>query len=255
MRRSVESRAELAQEGIQLVVGDVTRFQELDADYDWAINCVSSSGGSVEDYRKVYLEGTKAILRVLRERPPARYLFTSSTSVYGQTDGSWANEESPTEPTGETSKVLVETEQEVLGAGSWLNGMIVRLGGIYGPGRGYAFKQFLKGEAKMNENNYMNMIHVSDAAKSIVHLLGRESGEKIVNVVDQEPVRQSDFFRYFAERLNRPMPESSGNEVSTKKRGVTNKRVSNALLLRSGYRFIYPTFREGYEPELAQLKP
>jgi nucleoside-diphosphate-sugar epimerase len=163
------------------------------------------------------------------------------------------NEESETHPQAETSKVLVETESEISKAGPWLRNIIVRLGGIYGPGRGYAFKQFVAGNAVMRGDggSYMNLIHVEDAAAAIVHLLNHPESNGVYNIVDNEPVTQMVFYRYLSQKLNLPIPERTA--TGDKKRGVTNKRVSNRRVKEAGYRFKYPTFREGYESEIRAM--
>jgi nucleoside-diphosphate-sugar epimerase len=252
MRRSADAEGELKRKGIKLIRADIMEYEWKER-FDWVINTISSSGGTVSDYQRVYLEGTRRILEALRENPPMRYLFTSSTSVYGQTDGEWVNEESETHPQAETSKVLVETESEISKAGPWLRNIIVRLGGIYGPGRGYAFKQFVAGNAVMRGDggSYMNLIHVEDAAAAIVHLLNHPESNGVYNIVDNEPVTQMVFYRYLSQKMNLPIPERAA--TGDKKRGVTNKRVSNRRVKEAGYGFKYPTFREGYESEIRAM--
>jgi NAD dependent epimerase/dehydratase family enzyme len=71
-------------------------------------------------------------------------------------------------------------------------------------------------------------------------------------VVDNEPVTQIDFFRWLSEVLKKPMPASAPADPN-RKRGLTNKRVSNEKLRASGYQFRYPTFREGYSSEMQRL--
>ena len=151
LRRSADADAEMVNCGITPVQADITDFrdlQKLSPNYDAMINLVSSSKGGVEDYRQVYLEGSRNILRWLggtKLSPGFRYLYTSSTSVYAQADGSWVTEESPSEPDSPTSQVLIETEHELLAARAERNfpAVILRASGIYGPSRGHLFKQLL----------------------------------------------------------------------------------------------------------------
>ncbi|NIP92013.1 MAG: SDR family NAD(P)-dependent oxidoreductase, partial [Akkermansiaceae bacterium] len=67
----------------------------------------SSGRGGPDAYRAVFLQGARHLLEIF---PDAHLLFVSSTSVYGQTDGSLVTEESPTEPDRETSRILLEAE-------------------------------------------------------------------------------------------------------------------------------------------------
>jgi len=132
--------------------------------------------------------------------------------------------------------------------------VILRVAGIYGPGRGYWLKQFLKGEATIEGEGerYLNMVHRDDVAGAIVAALEKGSAGEIYNVVDDEPVRQIDLFRWLSKQLNQEMPSSVERvEGTERKRGSTNKKISNAKLkslLR--YEFRYATFREGFRAAL-----
>src|SRR6266511_348334 len=113
VRRSAEAAAELTAAGIRLCVADITKPEDLaklPGPFDWIVDCVSSSKGGVEEYRQVYLQGSHNLIEWLSTSPPKKFVYTSSTSVYGQRDGSLVKETSPTAPASETSKVLIETE-------------------------------------------------------------------------------------------------------------------------------------------------
>src|SRR5580765_5742242 len=115
MRRKALTDAEAKAAGIVPVVADITRPLDLEKhDFDWVVNTVSSSKGGADDYRQVYLEGMRNLLNWLGPKPPKKFVYTSSTSVYGQTDGSVAHETSVTEPASETGRVLLEAERALL---------------------------------------------------------------------------------------------------------------------------------------------
>ncbi|MEI6076741.1 MAG: hypothetical protein WCS94_14260, partial [Verrucomicrobiota bacterium] len=126
--------------------------------------------------------------------------------------------------------------------------------GIYGPGRGYAFKQFLRGEARLegDGSRWLNMIHRDDLIGIIHAALDRGVAGEVYNAVDNEPVRQRDFYAWLAKALNQNLPPTViTDENSWKKRGVTNKRVANGKLLAElQYHFQFPNYRDGYAPEL-----
>ena len=259
LRRTAEADAELRARSIKPLHADITdprTFDSLEKNFDVVINLVSSSKGGADEYRQVYLEGTRNIIRWLTTFPPRAYFYTSSTSVYAQIDGSWVTEESPVDPDSATSQILLQTEQELLAAhrSSGVPAMVLRASGIYGPRRGHLFKQFLRGEATMRDDgsHWINMIHVGDLAAAIAHLIDHGKPGQIYNATDDEPVTQRDFFQWLRQRLNRPMPPTAPADP-TRKRGLTNKRVSNAKLKSTGFHFTYPTFREGYAPELHNL--
>jgi nucleoside-diphosphate-sugar epimerase len=292
LRRSATSKLEAA--GITALTADVTRPETLAGlprDFDWVVNCVSSGGGDAEDYRKLYLEGTRNLIEWLlpmsasspRPSPPLtaeervaegremriasdgplatlpKFVYTSSTGVYGQNDGSLVDESSPTEPATETSRVLVETEKLLLKSATErkFSAVIVRAAGIYGPGRGYLLKQFLRGEARIEGEGgrLLNMIHRDDLIGIIIAALERGQPGTIYNAVDTEPVTQRDFFEWLAGTLGKPMPPRAPADAEiTRRRGLTNKRISNQRLkTQLGWQYKYPTFREGYTAELERL--
>jgi nucleoside-diphosphate-sugar epimerase len=226
-----------------------TKVARLPVEYDWVINTVSSSRGGADAYRSVYLEGTKNLLNHLRFD---RYIFTSSTSVYAQTDGSVVDESSPAEPTSPTSRILRETEELLLSSRRPV--IILRLAGIYGPGRGHLFQQFLRKEARLHGTGgrFLNMIHRDDVVGAIMCALERGQAGTIYNIADDEPVTEREFFEWLAERLGRDLPPTvPESELAVRKRGATNKRVSNQKLRAElGYALKYPTFREGYAGEI-----
>jgi len=289
----------------------------LPRDFDWVVNCAATGGGDAEAYRRLYLEGNRNLIKWLTsgessfreserpltpslspsdgERVAARsgegkssapvaavrlkkFIYTSSTSVYGQNDGSLVDEADPVSPTTATAQVLVATENLLLaearsgeaGATASQGGdgsrgrsprplplVILRLAGIYGPGRGHWFKQFVRGEARLDGDGarYLNMVHRDDVVGAIIAALRSETAlPSVFNVVDDESVTQRDFFAWLAAQLHKPMPPTVlADAEANRKRGVTNKRVSNRRLKQTlGYQFKYPTFREGYATEVAR---
>ena len=262
LRRSPGAEAELRSAGIKPLAGDITKADSLiplPASYDWVVNCVSASGGGAEEYREVYLQGTRNLLEWLGAAPPKKFVYTSSTSVYGQNDGSLVKESSPTEPAVETGKILVETERVLLEAvrARRFPAVILRLAGIYGPDRGYWFKQYLKNEARIEGNGarILNMIHRDDVAGAIIAALTSGRPGEVYNVVDDEPVSQLHFFQWLSGPLGKELPPSVPEDPdAVRKRGVTNKKVSNRRLkMELGYQFKYPPFRQGYTAELIRL--
>src|SRR5215471_4866634 len=240
---SNESAARLSVKPYSIQVIDVSRHADVGkyaGAFDAVIHCVSSRGGDVEAYCQMYLEGARHLLKTF---PKAKILFTSSTSVYAQRDGSWVTEESETKPLRETSRVLLEVEKLVLEKG----GIVVRLAGIYGPQRSALLSRFLNGTATIDPNNdrFVNQVHRDDIALAFFLLLNRaaQSSAQIYNIVDDEPLLQSDCYRWLAQRLNRPLPSTRKSEQS-RKRGDTNKRVSNAKLHQLGWTPDYPTFAD-----------
>src|SRR6184192_2685347 len=246
--RSVESAATLATKAYPLCAVDISKRAQVAkcvGTFDAMIHCASSRGGDAETYRRVYLDGA---LNLLERFPESKLLFTSSTSVYGQRDGSWVTEVSETKPMSETGRILLEAERLVLDRG----GIVARLAGIYGPGRSALLSKFLAGTAVIDpeSDRFVNQVHRDDIASALFLLVTGELQERqIYNVVDNQPMLQSDCYRWLAQRLNRPLPpfrELTGQ----RKRGDTNKRVSNAKLRSLGWTLQYPTFAEGMEKSI-----
>lgn len=260
VRRSPEGAGELTSAGIAPVVADVTKPLELarlPGPFDWVVNAVSSTRGGVEEYRQVYLEGMRNLLHAFAAAPPRKFVFTSSTSVYGQMDGSVVDESAATEPESETSRVLVEAEQLLLEA--WrargFSAMVLRVAGIYGPGRGHLLQQFLRGEARLegDGSRLINMIHVEDVVGAVIAALENGNPGEIYNVADDEAVSHAEFFRWLSARLGNTMPPTAaGLEIAPRKRAATHKRVLSSKLKAAGWRLKYPTFCEGYTAELGR---
>jgi nucleoside-diphosphate-sugar epimerase len=261
LRRSASAENELKAAGIHPLTGDVTKsgtLAKLPRTFDWVVNCVAA-GGSVENYRQIYLEGNRNLVSWLADSPPQKFVYTSSTSVYGQNDGSVVTETRPAEPAAETSKVLVETEKLLVAvvAERKFPTVILRVAGIYGPARGHWFKQFLCDEAHIegDGSRFLNMIHRDDVVGCIIAALKSGRAGEIYNAVDDEPVSQIDFFKWLAATLGKPLPPTVSEDAEiVRKRGVTNKRVSNAKLrMELKYEFQFPDFRKGYGAEIARL--
>jgi nucleoside-diphosphate-sugar epimerase len=270
LRRNRTMAGEMEAAGIQPLFADLTLALELAAlprDFDWVVNCVASGGGGLQEYRRVYLEGTRNLIEWLappnekRQTGPriAKFLYTSSTSVYGQNDGSVVDENSPSAPIAETARVLVTAENILLAAARERNfqALILRVAGIYGPERGYWFKQLLQDEARLEGRGerILNMIHRDDVIGCVIAALERGQRNELYNAVDDEPVSQFDFFSWLAALLKKPMPAPLPESAEgVRKRGITSKRVSNRKIKAElGYDFKYPTFREGYAGEIEGL--
>ena len=263
LRRSADADAALKTTGLTPLHADITQPETLAAlptGFDWVVNCAASGGGDADAYRRLYLQGTRNLIEWLAASPPAKFVYTSSTGVYGQNDGAVVKETSPTEPATETTKLLVETENVLLAAAREQNfpAVVLRVAGIYGPDRGYLLKQYLKNEARLEGNGgrILNMIHRDDLIGVIIAALKSGRPGEIYNAVDDEPVSQRTFFEWLAGTLGKDLPSSTPEDAETnRKRGVTNKRVSNRRLkMELGYQFKYPNFRKGYTAEIMRLE-
>jgi nucleoside-diphosphate-sugar epimerase len=256
--RSAESAAVFAAKPYRVSAVDLSQRAEVfehAGRFDAIVHCASSRGGNAEMYRRIYFNGARNLLDAF---PKAKILFTSSTSLYAQHDGSRVTEESETKPIRETSRILLETENLVLDK----RGIVARLAGIYGPGRSALLIKFLNGTATIDPENdrFVNQVHREDIVSALFLLLNREPQPRaqIYNIVDDEPMLQSDCYRWLARRLKRPLSPTGQSQLQ-RKRGDTNKRVSNSKLRRFGWAPQYPTFADAMEksilPSFAEAIP
>ena len=225
-------------------LGDAAAAGGANGTFDAVIHCASSRGGTADDYRRIYLDGARSLAAAFAD---ALLLFTSSTSVYAQTDGEWVTEQSGAEPERETGRVLRETEDLVLAHG----GIVARLAGIYGPGRSALLRKFLSGDAVLDPNSdrFSNQVHRDDIAAALFLLVRRyvraprlqNSSLRIFNVADGNPQSIRDCYEWLAHMLRRPLPPAT-SEVRPRKRGNSNKRVSSAKLQALGWTTRYPDF-------------
>jgi nucleoside-diphosphate-sugar epimerase len=202
---------------------------------DFIVHCAASGRGGAEAYQHVYVDGCR---NLTSRFPGVPLLFTSSTSVYAQTDGSVVSEESPAVPDRETGRLLLEAERVTLEAG----GVVARLSGIYGPGRSVILKKFLSGEAVIEEDGrrFLNQVHREDAARAVFHLAtSRASG--VFNVSDSTPLTQLGCYEKLSTMFSRPLPPCGPRDLN-RKRGWTHKQVSNAKLHATGWQPEFPSF-------------
>lgn len=262
LRRNPAAGPLLRAAGLQPHFADLTRpgaLAALPEGFDWVVHCVAA-GGVMDRYQSIYYDGTCRLLEWLARQPPRKLVYTSSTSVYGQQDGSVVTEASPAEPETAPARVLAATEallrQAARPGPARIPAVILRLAGIYGPGRGHGFKMFLRGLARIEGDGtrVMNMIHRDDAGRCILAALQQGQPGETYNVVDDEPVTQRQFYTWLAATLGRPLPPAA-SEPGRRRRGVTNKRVSNARLRAElNPALQHPDFRSGYTAEIARLQ-
>jgi len=211
------------------------------------VHCASSGRGGPDRYDLVYHQGCENLAAAF---PEATLLFTSSTSVYAQTDGETVSESSPAEPDRETGKILLRTEDFVRAQ----EGVVLRLAGIYGPGRSVILQRFLEDRAiiETGTSRYLNQIHRDDIVSAVLTVLGRlsEVRGEVLNVVDGHPLTQRACYEALAEWFDRPLPPE-GPPDPNRKRGWTHKRVDPARLRVLGWSPRYRNFLEAvrHDPE------
>jgi len=236
------------------LVADVTAPLSLPRpSVEAVVYTISPSDRSPDAYRAAYIDGPAHVLDWLGwsvdgdSGPCGRFLLVSSTGVYGADDGRRVDEDTPPRPSSPTGKVILEGERRLLDRHE--GSVVLRLAGIYGPGRERTIERVRSGGMPCPEpGTWGNRIHRHDAAAAAVHLLELEAPESVYLGVDRDPADLRDVYRWLADRLGVEdpcaHPTRRGDDVP-ERRG-TNKRCDGSRLVASGYSFRFSTFREGY---------
>jgi nucleoside-diphosphate-sugar epimerase len=213
---------------------------------DYLVYCATPASSDESAYRATYVDGLRHVLGWLQQRGqrPRRLLFVSSTGVYGQQDGEWIDEESPCQPPGWSGQVLLEAEGLALTSG--IPASVVRLAGIYGPGRRWLLSQVRAGYRVSAEPPlYGNRIHADDAAGLLACLLQADArGTPLAPVylgVDDEPAPLHEVVAWLRARLG---ISHWASESTTRRAG--SKRCRNTRARALGWLPRYPSYREGY---------
>jgi nucleoside-diphosphate-sugar epimerase len=243
--RREASAVEWKKQGISAYVGDVTQvdsLKNLPSDFSHLIHCMAPGrGGGAEEYEAVYLQGARHLTARFSQ---ARLIYTGSTSVYAQIDGSWVDESSPTEPSRATGKILRQTEDHILDHG----GTVLRLAGLYGGTRSVLLRQFLRGEAQIDvrrlppmtpDGRWINQLHRDDAASAIAHVIEQSLWGRLFIVSDGTPLTQRMIYTELAQRFSRPLPPEREPDQA-RKRGWSHKRLSPTALVATGWAPTYP---------------
>lgn len=238
--------------GVKVVACDLATRSGIGAipdGLDAVVYAVGADASTPEAYEQAYVRALANLGSELQSRGafPSRLVVVTSTAVYGQDDGSWVDESSVTEPSGFSGRILLESE--ALSRRMPTRSVVVRFGGIYGPGRTRFIDSVRGGTAKPGPGvEFTNRIHRDDCAGVLEHLLHLASPDGLYVGVDDEPVDRRVVIDWLARQIGVPCPES---EKETSRRHPRGKRCSNRRLRASGYEFLFPTFREGYAAVLA----
>ncbi len=245
LRRNVDALPECIQ---PIEANLTTPIDHLPLNIDYVF--YMASAGKYKDYAyyQAYVLGLKNLISALKEQSIKKLFFISSSSVFGQSEGEKVDESSPTDDSVFSTKRLLEGEAVALESN--LNATIVRFGGIYGAGRTHLIDLIREGKAHCMEGVWSNRIHSEDCAGLLTHLLNctEQDPSQIESLyvgVDNQPTLSCEIYDWLAEQLSAPEPDrKEPSEASRLMR--SNKRISNAKVRALGYKFKYPTYKEGF---------
>ena len=243
LTRSTHRANAMQADRINPIVGDIMVPDSLELPrVDRVIYAVGFDRTADFSKRDVYVTGLANVLAKLSENTPVTYV--SSTSVYGQSNGEWIDEDSSTEPKSDGGKVCLEAEQLLKREQSGAS--IVRLAGIYGPGRVLRnVRSMQAGEALPgNPDSFLNLIHVDDASQLV--LASIESGESMILGCDGQPSTRQAFYSQLAALVDAPEPKFDPDLPTRSAAGGIGKRCRSRIVpTLDELSFRYPTFVEG----------
>lgn len=239
---------------IRYIAADLTVAADLEGistDFELVFFIVSADGRNEQSYRNIYDTGLKNLLGVFaRKGSNPRWIFVSSTSVYGQDNGEWVDETSLAQPIG-TSLWIRHAEQTLQALDS--GNIIVRFSGIYGPGREYLLRTAQQAPAIQElPPYYTNRIHQDDCVGVLAFLLARHLAGAVLDscylASDDDPAPMWEVISWLAAEMNCPPPHIK----PVPDNASMNKRCCNQRLKSLGYQFQYPSYRQGYLPLLSK---
>jgi nucleoside-diphosphate-sugar epimerase len=236
--------------GIPMVTGNVLEPGGLKAcaDLDPFDLMISTLSGShlrdPDEYRALYVDGPRRLAEALFWRGEPQVWVLGSTGVYGESGGEWVTEETPAVPLHEKGQVQLDAEEALHQAVP--RSTVLRLSGLYGPGRTRLVRQALRKRPFFKPDIWSNQIHGDDVAGVVAQLVSRpEPPPPLLLVSDDQPTQRKEIFEWVRKQVG--APEGLYDEDHPHDRGANrgNKRISNQRLRDLGIELRYPSFREG----------
>ncbi|GMV82932.1 MAG: hypothetical protein AMXMBFR7_41160 [Planctomycetota bacterium] len=249
--------------GIEPHLGDVLdphSLRDIGSGIDTVYHLMGSMQGSPEQLEQLHLKGTRNLLSALEGVSLKRYVYESSTAVYGQTDGEWLDEDAPRDPASAMGKLRVSVENLLLEAHR-LNGLpvvIFRPASIYRP-QGVINEKIASGTYRLtwDPDKVMNRIYIDDFLELLVLALEKGRVGEAYNLSDDEPQRGGDYVNAIADLMSvahPPVDFKAPADACAELVKQSNKRVRNTKVKREfGYTLKFPTYREGLA-ESARVK-
>jgi nucleoside-diphosphate-sugar epimerase len=259
LTRNPVKAAALRATGVEVVEADLASagwHARIAGGADFVVNCVSSGGAGVDGYRRSYVVGMTSIVAwALSAGGVGTIVYTGSTSVYPQGGGASVDETAPvaTAADGDRPALLIDAERVLFAgarAGAAARACVLRLAGLYGPGRTHLLEQVRAGEVAGRGDVRLNLVHRDDAAAAVWAALTAPAAvaSGVFNVADDGAAAKAEVVAWLAEKLGVPPPRFTGAPAAGR-RAVTPDRVIAAARIKAvlGWRPRFPDFRAGYE--------
>jgi len=245
--RSDPARAEglraLGIEPLALDLTDPAAAERIPPGVEAILALQAAQGGAEPAYRRAYLLANATLLRAARKPALKALVYSGSTGIFCQRDGSDVDETSPPSPTAGTPQVLAEAERLLLEADAPVR--IVRLSGLYGPGRAGLIERVRSGAMALGPGDgaWMNFCHRDDAAAAIIAAMDRGRNRAVYHATDALPMRRREVVRQVAAKLGIPPPAAEA-AWSGPDRRVLGLRTRAEL----GLELRWPTLAQGLAP-------
>lgn len=250
LTRSEQTSHQFSETGLHPVVGDVTNPESLKQlpECDTILYSIGFDRTGQHTKREVYVDGLRNALREIKSRC-RKFIYISSTSVYGETDGSWVDETTPTQPQSEGGQICLEAEQLVESelTGTGVSHHILRLAGIYGPNRLLRKIELLQQQLPLtgNPDAWLNLTHADDAAQVILKVDDSNRASPLYLIADDEPMTRQAYYEELARQVHMPEPVFDPTQPGVRTRGLNkrcrNQRVKSELALQ----WQFPNYRTG----------
>jgi nucleoside-diphosphate-sugar epimerase len=249
--RNADTASSLSDSGVQQVVaaelGADSWQGEIDSTQDFVVNCVGAASDDLDGYLKSYIDGQDSVVKWARDGKVGTFVFTSSTSVYPQTERQLVDETASSDGVSERGGLLLAAEQLGFPSGGGIGrSFILRLAGLYGPGRHLFLENVRNGKTQSGDGDrILNLIHRDDVVSALFAVLqaGDQNIGRIYNVSDGNHSSRAEIAVWLAEKLGVDAPSFAGRDGShASNRKISNNRIRDELNWSPNF----PSFREGY---------
>ncbi len=216
--------------------------------FDAVVACQSAGGDTAEAYRAAYIEANLTLFAAAARHGARKLVYTGSTGVFGQRDGDVVTEATPPAPASPSAEVLVEAERLVLWGAQGVPACLLRLSGLYGPGRAGLLTRVREGRLSLGpgDDAYMNFCHLDDAVAFVLAALDRGEPGATYHGSDAAPTKRREVVAWIAGQLG-VRPARSEVPAGGPNRAIDSSWTRQVL----GVTLRYPTFRDGLAPLIA----